>query len=262
MNIDPERMELVDHNKVDHNELDILCFGAHPDDVEIGMAGTIFKHVQNGLRVGIIDLTQAELSSNGTVEQRREEADQAANLLGVQMRVNMGFPDRGLSIHPDFVGPITNMIRTYKPTYVFVPDDMDRHPDHRITAHIVEEAIFNANIRKYHWTAKNEKAHDTPVQTAHKISQLYYYYISRSDTPHIVVDISAQNEVKQQALEAYQSQFKPKAGAVSTRLNQGFIDVIKGRDQLFGKIVDVPYAEGFLVKTPILLNSIQQSKEE
>lgn len=231
------------------NNLDILCFGAHPDDIEIGMAGTIRKHVELGFKVGLCDLTMAELSSNGTVTKRIEEADQAATILGVQERINLGFPDRGLELNRDVIATIVSTIREYRPKVVFVPYEDDRHPDHGITSKLVEEALFTATIRKYQWGGdQNEEPH--------KVTQVYYYFINGFAKPHIIVDITDHIETKRAALLAYKTQFKPASDGVKTRLNSGFIDVIEGRDRLFGKMLDIPFAEGFMVKEPILISHL------
>lgn len=227
-------------------QLDLLCFGAHPDDVEIGMGGTIRKHVELGFKVGICDLTMAELSSNGTVTERQKEAEKSAEILGVSKRINLGFPDRGLELNRDVLGSIVHIIREYKPIVIFVPYEDDRHPDHGMTTRIIEEALFTATIRKYQWSAAEK-------QSPHRVTQTYYYFINGFNKPNVIVDISAHIDVKRQALLAYQSQFTNQENGVKTRLNTGFIDVLEGREKLFGKILDMPYAEGFMVKEPIIM---------
>lgn len=234
---------------MNNQDLDILCFGAHPDDVEIGMAGTIRKYAELGYRIGICDLTRAELSSNGNVTIRKEEADKAAHILGVKERMNVGFPDRGLELNGDVLGTIVNVLRHYKPQTVFIPYEEDRHPDHGMVSKILEEALFTANIRKYQWG--NEKQNDR-----HKVDQVFYYMINGLAKPQVVVDISDYIEVKKKALLSYQSQFVPSTKGVQTRLNTEFIDVIEGRERLFGKMIDVSFAEGFMVKEPIQLHQL------
>ncbi|EGL82249.1 LmbE family protein [Caldalkalibacillus thermarum TA2.A1] len=225
--------------------VDMLCIGAHPDDVEIGMAGTIAKHVARGYKVGIIDLSLAELSSNGTVETRQMEAEQAAQVLGVKQRVNLKFPDRGLTDRETIIGSLVQLIRRWRPQVVFAPYDQDRHPDHNHTAQWIEEAVFTANIGKYQW--------DEERQAPHQVRQVYYYFINSVAKPDIVVDITDQMEIKKKALHAYRSQFEQAEGRVSTRLNTGFIGAIEGRERLFGSMINVPYAEGFMVKAPLAL---------
>jgi bacillithiol biosynthesis deacetylase BshB1 len=234
---------------MNNDRLDILCFGAHPDDVEIGMAGTIRKHVDLGFKVGICDLTMAELSSNGTVTQRQKEAEQAAEILGVTERINLGFPDRGLEANRDVLGKVVSVIRKYQPKVVFLPFEEDRHPDHGMTTKLVEEAIFTATIRKYQWSSEEE-------EQAHKVTQVYYYFINGMSKPHLMVDITPYMEDKRKSLLAYESQFDAGANRVTTRLNQGFIEVVEGRERWFGKMIDVSYAEGFKVKEPILISNL------
>ena len=134
--------------------LHILAFGAHADDVEIGMAGTIAKYTKQGYEVGICDLTEADLSSNGTIELRKEEAKAAARIMGVKTRLNLAMPDRGLYMKEEYIREIVKVIRTYKPKLVFAPYYEDRHPDHANCAKLVEEAIFQrefANIcQRFH----------------------------------------------------------------------------------------------------------------
>jgi bacillithiol biosynthesis deacetylase BshB1 len=236
-------------SNLNDEKLDILCFGAHPDDVEIGMAGTIRRHVDLGFKVGICDLTMAELSSNGTVTKRQEEAEKSAQILGVKERVNLGFPDRGLEFNRDVLGTIVSVIRQYKPEVVFIPYEDDRHPDHGMTTKLIEEAIFTATIRKY------QKGGDQEEQP-HRVTQVYYYFINGFAKPQVIVDITKYMDAKRDALLAYESQFKPTSDGVETRLNKGFLDVIEGRDRLFGKLLDLPYAEGFMIKEPILISHL------
>lgn len=132
---------------------DVLAFGAHSDDVEIGMGGTIAKFVKQEKKVMICDLTEAELSSNGTVSLRKEEAAEAARILGADKRIQLTLPDRGLIMSDQAIRSIVTIIRTCRPKAVFMPYKKDRHPDHGNAAALVEEAIFSAGIHKY----KDEK---------------------------------------------------------------------------------------------------------
>ncbi len=233
---------------MDQHTVDMLCFGAHPDDVEIGMAGTIHKHVRDGLKVGIVDLTKGELSSNGTVAGRQREAAQAADILGVEQRVNLGFPDRGLTVNDALLWKIVVLVRRFRPKVVCLPYAEDRHPDHRQTARIVEEAVFSANIRKYQ--------REQDAVPPHRVEQMYYYFFNEVAKPDVIIDISEQMEIKKKALLAYASQFQAEAAEVETRLNTGFVEAIEARDQLFGKWVNVRYAEAFVVKQPLLLQQL------
>ncbi len=132
---------------INKSNIDILAFGAHADDVEIGMGGTIAKYVQQGRKIVICDLTKAEMSSNGTVPLRQEEADKAAEILGVK-RISLDLPDRGLYMKAEYINQIITVIRQYKPALVFAPFLEDRHPDHGNCAKLVEEAVFFGRSKK------------------------------------------------------------------------------------------------------------------
>ncbi|MCP8968776.1 bacillithiol biosynthesis deacetylase BshB1 [Ectobacillus ponti] len=223
-------------------ELDVLAFGAHADDVEIGMAGTIAKLTKQGYRVGICDLTEAELSSNGTVSLRKEEAAEAASILGAAVRLNLGIPDRGLRVEEAYIQRITEAIRAYRPKLVFAPYYEDRHPDHGQCARLVDEAVFSAGIRKY-----------MPHLEAHRVGRTYYYMINDFHRPSFCIDTSAEMETKIASLQAYRSQFT-KGDGVSTPLTEGYVEAVTAREKLLGKEMGTMYAEGFLSKKPLLLD--------
>jgi N-acetylglucosamine malate deacetylase 1 len=225
--------------------LHILAFGAHADDVEIGMGGSIAKLTASGKRIGICDLTQADLSSNGTIEIRKVEANKAADILGVTERFSLALPDRGLLLKEDFIRKIASVIRRYQPQIVFAPYFLDRHPDHGNCARLVEEAVFSAGIRKY----QTENS-----QAPHKVSRVYYYMINGFHKPDFTIDISATMEKKLAALRAYRSQFEQTELSVETPLVNGYVETVEARERLFGQQVGVNFAEGFKTKVPILLN--------
>jgi bacillithiol biosynthesis deacetylase BshB1 len=226
------------------NKLNILAFGAHADDVEIGMGGTIAKYTKIGFEIGICDLTEAELSSNGTVILRHEEAKRAGEILGITCRENLQLPDRGLFPSQEYIRKIAYIIRKYRPTTVFVPYEVDRHPDHGRCASLVEEAIFSAGIKHY------KVDDDLP---AHKSTNLFYYFINGYHSPTFMIDITNTMDTKIESLKAYESQFIKKSDSVDTPLVNGYIETVESRERLFGKEVGVRYAEGFISKKPILL---------
>ncbi|MEH6973460.1 MULTISPECIES: bacillithiol biosynthesis deacetylase BshB1 [Bacillus] len=226
--------------------LDILAFGAHSDDVEIGMGGTIAKYAEKGFRIGICDLTRAELSSNGTVETRKSEAALAADILGVSPRISLSLPDRGLFLNEEAIREAVTVIRAYKPKLVFVPYQKDRHPDHGHAAEIVEEAVFSAGIHKYQ---------DGNNQPAHKVQNMYYYMINGFHKPEFVIDISDTMEKKIASLRAYRSQFTRSGQSVETPLTNGYIETVEAREKLLGKEAGVAYAEGFFSKRTLVLNN-------
>jgi N-acetylglucosamine malate deacetylase 1 len=228
-----------------NNQYHVLAFGAHADDVEIGMAGTIAKLSEEGKRIAICDLTEANLSSNGTIDLRKEEAKHAAEILGVASRTTLGFPDRGLLLNEEYINKIAGVIRIFKPQIVFAPYFDDRHPDHGNCASLVEEAVFSAGIRKY-ITPNNEPPH--------RVERLYFYMINGFHKPDFTVDISLYIDKKLASLRAYKSQFEQSEETYHTPLVNGYIETVEAREKMFGKQVGVEFAEGFKTKVPILLN--------
>lgn len=231
-------------NKMEDHHIDLLAFGAHADDVEIGMGATIAKYTKQGKKVVICDLTKAELSSNGTVEIRNREAKQAAEILGVTVRETLDLPDRGLFLSASYIKAAAEMIRKYKPQIVFAPYWEDRHPDHGNCARLVEEAVFSAGIKKY--PAAGE---------AHKVKNTYYYLINSTAKPDFLIDISEYMEQKTESLNAYKSQFIKDEHTVDTPLVNGYIEMIQAREKLHGTQAGVLYAEGFKSKNALVINS-------
>ncbi len=228
------------------NDVDILAFGAHADDIEIGMAGTIAKYAAQGKKIAFCELTEADLSSNGTVETRHQEAKEAAEILGVNTRVNLGLPDRGLFITDEAIRKVAEVIRRFRPKVIFAPYEKDRHPDHGQCSRLVQEAVFSAGIRKY------ITANDLP---AHKVNHVYFYMINGFHAPDFCIDISDYIEAKKRSLLAYRSQFQLGEGAVETPLTNGYIEAVEARERMMGKEVGVSYAEGFKVLKPLLLEN-------
>ncbi|HBZ84019.1 MULTISPECIES: bacillithiol biosynthesis deacetylase BshB1 [Brevibacillus] len=230
------------------SSLDILAIGAHPDDVEIGAAGSLLLAAQSGKRTAILDLTYAELSSNGTVERRQQEAAAADKLLGVAARYNFGLPDRGLeSVREQAIERVVKLIRETRPRTVLAPYFSDRHPDHESVSRIVREAIFNAGIRKY--------LPDSELP-AYRPAQFLYYFINSTVTPQFVVDITAIYPQKMEVLRCYRSQFELEEGSVQTPLTNGYLESVEYRERLFGQQAGVMYAEGFVSAAPYVLNSL------
>ena len=221
------------------DSVDLLVFGPHPDDLEIGMAGTIAKHTALGHRVGLCDLTEGEMGSNGTVPERRAEAEAAAAVLGTRWRINLCLPDRAIGSSADHVTRVAALIRRARPRTVALPYWSDRHPDHVTASALLTEAVFNAGLRRF--PAEGE---------AWKPAWTCYYFINDHVTPSFVVDVSSSYETKRQALARHVSQFAPRGlDAVKTRLTSDrFHQRIESRDALFGAEIGVAFAEGFVVK--------------
>ncbi|PYQ75750.1 MAG: bacillithiol biosynthesis deacetylase BshB1 [Acidobacteria bacterium] len=222
--------------------VDLVAFGPHPDDIEIGLGATIARHTDAGYRVGLCDLTTGELSSNGTPEQRRAEADAAARVLGVAWRENLGWTDGGIVRTPESIRSAVDCIRRHRPRTIAIPYWDDRHPDHRAASDVLRVAAFTSGLRRYE-----------TGEPAWRVDWVCYYFINDSAPPSFVIDVSAHYERKRRALACYASQFSPPAGeAVPTRLTAAtFRQLIESRDAQFGALAGVAFAEGVVVKEPV-----------
>jgi bacillithiol biosynthesis deacetylase BshB1 len=229
--------------------VDLLVFGPHPDDIEIGLGGTVAKHVALGHEVGLVDLTQGELGSNGTIEERRREADEAARVLGVAWRENLEWPDGGITHSPEILRSAVTCIRRHHPRVVAIPYWKDRHPDHVAASDVLTLAAFRAGLRRY----------DTG-SAPWRPEWVCYYFINDGDTSSFVVDVSEHYDRKREALACYRSQFTPAGdAAVRTRLTAAsFRQLIESRDAQFGAQVGVPFAEGLVVREPIVRASLMK----
>lgn len=223
--------------------VDLLVIGPHPDDIEIGVGGLVAKHTALGHRVGLCDLTAGEMGSNGTVDERLAEADAARGVLGAAWRVNLRLPDRAIGSDPAHARAAAGLIRRARARVVAIPYWSDRHPDHVAASHLLTEAVFNAGLRRY--AADGE---------AWKPESVCYYFINDAAPPSFVVDVSDHYDVKRRALACHASQFRPvHPGAVSTRLTSArFKQLIESRDAQFGALAGVAFAEGIVVKHPVL----------
>ena len=227
--------------------VDLLVFGPHPDDLEIGLGGTIARHVAQGSTVGLCDMTAGEMGSNGTVDERIAEAEAARVVLGAAWRENLRLQDREIGKHPDHLMKVAAFIRRHRPRVVAAPYWSDRHPDHVAASALITEAVFNAGLRKY--KAEGE---------AWKPEWICYYFINDSATPSFVVDVSEQYDKKRQALDCHVTQFRPAgSGTAATRLNTPvFRQLIESRDAQFGALAGVTWAEGLVVRDPVVRTSL------
>lgn len=222
--------------------IDLMVFGPHPDDIEIGLGGTVARHTSAGHSVGLCDLTEAELSSNGTREQRREEAAAAARVLGARWRENLQWPDGGIAETPEMIRSAVDMIRRHRPRTVAIPYWDDRHPDHVAASRVLRVAAFRSGLRRYATEADPWRP-----------DWVCYYFINDAAIPSFVVDVSPQYARKRDALDCYRSQFAPpEDGAVATRLTHAtFRQLIESRDAQFGALAGVAFAEGVVVREPV-----------
>jgi bacillithiol biosynthesis deacetylase BshB1 len=222
--------------------IDLLVFGPHPDDIEIGLGGTIARHAADGHVVGLCDLTQGEMSSNGTVEERQAEGAAAARVLGAAWRENLRWPDGDIAPTPAAIRSAVDLLRRHRPRTIAIPYWEDRHPDHGAASHVLRLAAFKSGLRRY-------VTEDDPWSP----DWVCYYFINDSVTPSFVVDVSAHYERKREALACHRSQFQTAAaGAVATRLSAPtFRQLIESRDAQFGALAGVAWAEGVVVREPI-----------
>ena len=225
------------------DNVDLLVIGPHPDDLEIGLGGSIAKHVALGLRVGLCDLTAGEMGSNGTVDERLAESEAARVVLGASWRVNLRLPDRAIGTSPDHARRVAALIRAARPRAIAIPYWTDRHPDHESSSRMLTEAVFNAGLRRYEVEGEPWK----PELAS-------YYFINDSVPPSFVIDVSDYYEIKRRALACHVTQFEPASSdAVSTRLTSPrFRQLIESRDAQFGALAGVAFAEGVVVRGPIV----------
>jgi len=218
-------------------KLDILVFGAHPDDVELGCGGTVIKEVKAGKKVGVIDLTRGELGTRGSADTRNAETKLASKIMGVSIRENMDFKDGFFKDDEEHKLALIKKIRQYKPEIVITNAVSDRHPDHARGSEITVDACFLAGLEK--------------IKTGQQVWRpraIYHYIQFNYLTPDVVVDISAEIEVKLRAVKAYSTQFfNPESKERETIISsQGFLDSVSYRAQDLGRQANCKYAEGFL----------------
>lgn len=228
-------------------KVDILAVGAHPDDVELSAGGTIIKSIQQGKKVAIVDLTEGELGSRGSVKSRYEEAANAAKILGVDYRKNIRLADGFFMEDRGSLLRLISMIRHYQPEIVLANAVHDRHPDHGRGSDFISRACFLAGLLKI------ETSHDSETQEKWRPKAVYHYIQDRYIEPDIVVDISAQKEQKMKAILAYETQFykKDSEGPKTPISGKDFIDFLEARMRQMGRNIGVEFGEGFTVERPI-----------
>jgi len=227
-------------------KLDILAIGAHPDDVELGCGATIAKEISNGKKVGIIDLTRGELGTRGTAETRDVEADDAANILGVSLRVNMEFADGFFVNDKTHQIELIKQIRKYRPDIVLCNAIDDRHIDHGKGSQLVSDACFLSGLLKVDTKIEDDDVWQEPWRP-----KFVYHYIQwKNIEPDVVVDVSGFVDIKMKAVLAYKTQFyDANSEAPETPISsKNFIDSINYRARDLGRIINVEYAEGFTVE--------------
>jgi bacillithiol biosynthesis deacetylase BshB1 len=222
-------------------EINILAFGAHPDDVEISCSGTLLKHIAMGKTVGIIDLTQGELGTRGSAPLRLQEAEAARQLLGVSIRENLAMMDGFFEVNQENKLKVVEMIRKYRPQLVLANSIHDRHPDHGRASQLVSEACFLSGLPKV------ETELNGIAQEAWRPSAVYHYIQDRYIRPDVVFDVTPFMEKKIESIQAYSSQFfDPQSDAPETPISRSdFFDFLRSRAKEFGRPIGAEYGEGF-----------------
>lgn len=233
-------------------KLDILAFAAHPDDAELACSGTLIKHIKQGYKVGIVDLTQGDLGTRGTIEIRNKEAQESAKIMGLTARENLKMADGFFEETPENLNKIIYALRKYQPDVVFANAVSDRHPDHGRGSHLVSRACFLAGL------VKIDTFDNGQVQKPWRPKNIYHYIQYRYIKPDFVVDISDEWETKMAAIKAFKSQFfdadsdEPETLIASSK----FIEYIDARAKEFGSAIEVAYGEGFTTERPLAVNTV------
>ena len=233
-------------------KLDILAFGAHPDDVELGCGGTIAKEIALGKKVGIIDLTRGELGTRGSAEIRDNEAAKAAKILGVTVRENLNMRDGFFVNDEEHQLAIIKILRKYQPEIVLCNAIDDRHIDHGKGSKLVSDACFLSGLRKIETEFNNEK------QEAWRPKFVYHYIQWKNIKPDFVVDITGYSQIKVDAILAYDSQFyNADTNEPETPIaTKNFLESLNYRSQDLGRLIGVDFAEGFTVERYVGVNSL------
>ncbi len=220
-------------------KVDILAFGAHPDDVELSCSGTLYNHKLLGQKIAICDLTQGELGSRGSIETRYAESEKASNILQLDARVNLKLADGFFENNQATQLKVIEVIRTYQPKIVLCNAPKDRHPDHARAAQLISDACFLSGLKKI----------DTG-QEAWRPKRVFNYIQDYYLEPHFIVDISQSMDTKMKSIQAYSTQFFSNEGDADTKTyisSENFLERIKNRASLMGKRIGVAYGEGFLL---------------
>lgn len=226
--------------------VDVLAVAAHPDDAEVGCGGVLALCSAAGTRVAIADLTAGELSTRGTLEQRRLEAHRAAEILGVVARVDVGLPDGGVGEDPAHRAAVVTVLRELRPTVVLAPYHRDdRHPDHAAAGRLVREACFFAGVARWGEGAP------------HRPALVHHYMLHHTFEPTFVVDVSTVWAQRVAALAAYESQFGGVAAERTSAISGGaFLDMLAARATVHGAMIGVERGEAFHCEGPLGLDSL------
>ncbi len=233
-------------------KLDILVFAVHPDDAELSCGGILLTEKMNGKKTGIIDLTRGELGTRGSAEIRAEEAAVAAKILKVDIRKNLGLADGFFKNDEAHQRKVIAAIRKYQPEIIFCNAPEDRHPDHGRSASLVEDAAFLSGLRKI------ETMDEGNIQEVWRPKYVFNFIQDKYIHPDFVMDISGVMDEKIKSIQAYGTQFHNPDAADEPQTyisTPDFLDSVIYRAKMFGKMIGVTYAEGFLSKKMIGFNN-------
>ncbi|MEM6632204.1 MAG: bacillithiol biosynthesis deacetylase BshB1 [Bacteroidota bacterium] len=232
-------------------KLDVLVFAAHPDDAEMSCGGTLCKLIDEGKKVGIVDLTRGEMGTRGTPEIRAQEAKKAAEIMGLTIRVNLGFRDAFFVHDEAHQLAIIQQIRRFQPDILLGNAVIDRHPDHGKAAKLVRDSAFLSGLRKITTSLEGQ------LQEPWRPKRMFTYIQDHRLQPDFVVDVTPYFGLKWEAIKAYSSQFyNPESDDPQTYLSsQAFLKFLEARHRDVGHLVGAEFGEGFQSETPLKINS-------
>lgn len=225
-------------------KVDILAFGAHPDDTELSCSGTLAKLVKQGKKVAVTDLTRGEMGSRGTPEIRLKEAEKAAEILGLSERMNLGLPDTQLENTRELQMPIIQAVRKFRPHVCLLPAPSDRHPDHGDASELIADAIFYSGLVKIETMGENRKR-----QEPHRPAHILHYMQDRPFDPDFIFDISDTIQVKENAIKAFATQFNvadPGDEPETYISDPAFFEALRAKAKHFGHLGGFEFGEGYL----------------
>lgn len=224
-------------------KIDILAFGAHPDDTELGCSGTLASLVKQGKKVAVADLTRGEMGSRGTADKRLQEAKNAAEIIGLSDRINLGLTDTQLENTRKFQLPIIEVIRQYQPHICILPAPADRHPDHGNATSLLIDALYYSGLIKI-----QTKGPSGNMQDPHRPAHVLHYMQDRPFEPDFIYDITDTVHVKEKAIKAFATQFNvsdPGDEPETYISDPSFFDALRARAMHFGHLAGFQYGEAF-----------------
>jgi bacillithiol biosynthesis deacetylase BshB1 len=228
------------------NDVDVMAFGAHPDDIEIGCGGTLVKLTGLGHKVVLVDLARGEMGTRGTVDERNQESSEAARILGAAARENLEFRDAHIEVTQEAKQKVAEIVRRYRPRLVMVPYYYDRHPDHYRTSEVVYEGLFMSGLTRFE-----------TGQESYRPDRILYYMQWCEFDPTFIVDITGEYERKMKAVYAYKSQFAPcdnfyKQSELTAR---EYNWSLSSRMAYYGSLIGKKYGEAFLIRGHIVVDN-------